>query len=317
MKRNLVLTVGLALLGSCAVLVGLGLTGRANVLPKGQGLPEKDIVFTPEDASDSLGFINADGTGFETRTLEISEGFLRDLARLSTLSPSGWITWGPDGRSLAGSIGRYYTGAGVPFVITADGSLQFCPDGDDSTPFSSARSWIVGGSTILTIDEYPSEDPDRVLLMNMATCIVQEVLYEQGPNEGIEEAALSSDGWLAIAVGRRDPLTGETSRWIALIDPQGAEVAAVADGRWPAWSRDGEWLVYTVNEDGLHIVRKEGTEDRKVLDAPKVGPASWSPDGQWLAYDRPTGEGNQAIYKVNLTSGEEVEIFKFRAGGKC
>jgi hypothetical protein len=306
----MVVTLGVAVLGGCTVLTVRGLTGRAVLLPEGEGLPENDIVFIPEETPDTLGFINADGTGFETRTLEMSEGFFRDFVKMSTLGLSVWVTWGPEGRSLAGSLGRFHTGGGIPVVITSDGGLLYCPE-DESTPDSTARSWIVDGSTILTIDEYPSGDPELVLLMDMTTCAVREVLYQIPQDLNLEEASISLQGWLAITTLREASLSErEAFRRILLIDPQGAEVAEVPNGRWPSWSQDGEWLAYTVNDDGLYIVRRDGTEPRKVLAEPRVGLATWSPDGEWLAYDRPTGEGNQAIYKVNLTSGEEVEIFR-------
>jgi Tol biopolymer transport system component len=62
--------------------------------------------------------------------------------------------------------------------------------------------------------------------------------------------------------------------------------------------------------DGLYIARKDGSDTRRVLESSRARLASWSPDGEWLVYDRPTGEGNQGIYKLNLTTGEEVEIYR-------
>ena len=313
MNRAIVAALGVGLLGGCTVLTVRGLTGRAVLLPEGQGLPDKEIVFIPEETYDTLGFINADGTGFETRTLEITEGFFRDFVKMSSPVLSVRITWGPDGRSLAGSLGRFHTGGGSPLVITSEGGLLFCPEEDENTPFGSARPWIVEGSKLLSVDQFPSQDPNRVLLVDMDTCAVEEVLLEAGSDHGISgigEASLSSQGWLALAAAKGATLSDEAFAGILLIDPQGKEVAAVPDGQWPAWSRDGEWLVYTVNDDGLYIVRKDGTGVRKVLGEPRVGPATWSPDNEWLAYDRPTGAGNSGIYKVNLLTGEEVEIYR-------
>jgi WD40 repeat protein len=300
-KKNL-RYIALIILVAAAIGIALGFRKRAHLLPAGENLPDAEIVFIPLDTLNTLGFIHPDGSGYVTINLELSEGFWNDLRKMSKPTLADWITWSPDGQYLAASIGRYHRGAGHPLLISAHGDLLPCID-NETSPWSSGRSWVLSGTTLLTVDTLPDQEPDRVLTLDMETCSELSTLYIAQPDEGIEEATLSSQGWLAISRGVKDQGTE-----IVVLNPEGMQELVLSDGRWPAWSPDGEWLVYTIFDDGLYIVRKDGLEKRKVVENPRVSLASWSPDGKWLAYTRPD-EGEGAIFKISIDTGEEIKLF--------
>lgn len=103
------------------------------------------------------------------------------------------------------------------------------------------------------------------------------------------------------------------------------EERVIENGRFPAWSRDSQWLAYT-GVDGIYVIHNDpSAEPRQVVaiertnlyiplnDYGRYPPVvSWSPDGHWLVYhvhhetqtDEETGdEYHSLIYKVNVETG--------------
>jgi Tol biopolymer transport system component len=68
---------------------------------------------------------------------------------------------------------------------------------------------------------------------------------------------------------------------VVVSDPPGFHVE-------PAWSPDGEWIVYRSIRDGQHEIRKvrpDGTEDTNLTNNPATDiEPGWSPDGQWIIF---------------------------------
>lgn len=202
MRTRTLKVIGVVLIAGCIIGIALQFKGHTRLLPT-QMLPEQEIVFLPEETYDTLGFIYPDGSGYLTRTVDISEGFWKDLAKMSSPNITFWITWSPDGHYLASHYGRYDRGSGIPMLISTYGDFMLCPD-DDSSPYSQGHSWVVSGTTIITVDKWPSQEPDRVLLVEMESCTELSILYIAQPDEDISEATLSAQGWLAIARGVTD-----------------------------------------------------------------------------------------------------------------
>ena len=302
MRTRIIRAIVAVLIAGCIIGIALGFKEHTRLLPT-QMLPEQEIVFFPEGTYDTLGFIYPDGSGYLTRTVDISEGFWKDLAKMSSPNITFWITWSPDGHYLASHYGRYDRGSGIPMLISANGDFMLCPD-DDSSPYSTGRSWVVSGTTIIVVDNWPSQEPDRVLLVEMKSCTELSTLYIAQPDEGISEATLSVQGWLAIARGVTD-----RGMEILIIDPERTDEIVLTGGRYPAWSRDGEWLAYSIYQDGLYVSKKDGSSIRKLVDDPYIGDPSWSPDGKWLVYSRPDA-GESVIFKINIGTLEEHEIFR-------
>jgi hypothetical protein len=259
-------------------------------------LPDNPIAFVvedgqPTDVVPTLGFIDPDGGNFTTRNINNS------LTRDHSYFVRDRMLWGPDGNFLVTSLTccgtmRYVLGEGIPIVITASGETRECRDftsfvsawGIDSTHVLITKSTRVGGDSF----QY------QIVNLSMETCQIEEVIYD-GKSTGIGDFAISSDGWIAF----------ENGLGIVVLDDQQKEVFKVDDASSPNWSRDGQWLAYYVYNEGIKIIRRDGTDTQLITDGYNPW---WSPDGEWLVYD-----SGSNIYKINVVTKEQVLLY---SGGR-
>jgi Tol biopolymer transport system component len=75
----------------------------------------------------------------------------------------------------------------------------------------------------------------------------------------------------------------------------GGRAGTIASGSEFAWSPKGDWIAYDGN--GLHVVRPDGTGDRRLIDSYGFDLA-WSPNGRFLAFD-----GSGGLQVIDLESG--------------
>jgi hypothetical protein len=305
-RRKLALLALLAVVLVASILVAFvtHLNKPARILSPGETLPERDIVFmvNPIDIRSTesvLGFINSDGSGYTTRKVELPNW---RRWRPFTLSPDlarSGVVWGPSGYYLIGRYSVSNLSSGIPLLIYTDGTFVKCPD-DETSPYAEGRSWGISENTILTVLYRGLKEPDKLVVVDMTDdCKVVSVVYTAATDEILREATISSQQRLAV------------SRWfhqrdeVAIMKPDSTVIAALPEAVYPTWSPDGEWLAYSIYDDGLYVIRKDGTDVRKLAEAHLFLAPSWSPDGQWLVYSR-----DQVIYKFNVAKGEEYELFK-------
>jgi dipeptidyl aminopeptidase/acylaminoacyl peptidase len=206
-----------------------------------------------------------------------------------------------------------------PRVISSEGkTVGWCQDWKEGL----GRVWVTPEGQLL-FSMYNWDKPDTLVLGDFDTCSVITTLYQISTGSEMDEeldgAALSSQGSLAVSRLFRDADRRIVAADVVLVDRETKEQRIVGHGLAPAWSPDGEWLVFT-GADGIYIVHKDGSQLRLMLEtAASANPddwglwsddmpiAAWSADGQWLVYHRIVSD-IPIIYKMNVATGEEIEI---------
>jgi TolB protein len=135
----------------------------------------------------------------------------------------------------------------------------------------------------------------------------------------IDGAALSPGGGaVAFTDEVTDPKTGTHATQIFIVDMNTGTYRALTsevNGAYdPAWSPDGNWLVYAARQDkdntSLMAIRADGTGRQRLTDSGKDRGATWSPDGTQIAFTRQQGNGF-ALYFIDLdTSGGTINPSK-------
>lgn len=275
-------------------------------LPAEKKIPDLEIVFFESESQ--LGFVDPEGTQYRSYTIDLSSWYRSPGSRPTLIE---YITWDSAGELLVGGYTGSHRSSSWPIIITRDGKLVGCSP--DVSPYSPYRLWSFRGEELLVVDK--SEQEGRVVIFDIASCEIIEILYiATNPQyENLTEAALSSQGWLAIGrYIRTDQRSGDE---LILLNPNGVITTTIPDGNYPSWSKDGEWVAFYKATDGLYIARKDGSEMRQVVTGlEKQTLASWSPDGKWLVFDvtlvDSEGLPTSVIYKVNIENGDQIELHR-------
>ncbi len=125
----------------------------------------------------------------------------------------------------------------------------------------------------------------------------------------IEGAALSPDGaTIAFVAPVTDAASGATETQLYTLNPATGAYRAITSEKKgaydPAWSADGQWLVYSARADkadetDLYIMHADGSGRQRLTEGGKDRGASWSPDGTQIAFLRQQDTGF-ALYTIDL-----------------
>lgn len=280
--------------------------------------PDADIVFV---SNKGLGFVNADGSNLTYVPITV-----KDIRG----EKSQW--WRPvitgDNRTVIVKVGdeRFHVYNPTLLSIWKSGELPML-----------CKQWGAQQMAYLSEDQrYISTFTEQgIALYSLEDCGVddaQPVLTHEGIVFGILSPNLKYSVYLSSQGGVSDD-----DLFIILRDLDSGEERTVGLGAYEAWSRDSQWLAYT-GKDGIYIVNilmqsehqqvveytnpfyEDEIENKPTYFAGeyyRIPPeASWSPDGKWLVYHRWTGTdyhtgtnpNYNAIYKLNIETGEETKI---------
>ena len=294
LNRLVWITTGLIAILILSV-VGIRTARKENITPDLKIRDEYEIIISDAFESNSFRFMTYDGIVTDLFIAHIINS--NSIYQLNTVM--NLATWGPDGDLIATRSSISSDPSGVPVLLTSDGDFIECKG--DKLPLAEGRVWITQNTTVISPDQ--REIPQRIILFDMETCQeIEEVYNSSDEKEVIEEATLSSQAWLAYSYYIKNESGG-----IKIINPSG-NVYEIPNGMNPSWSKDGNYLAFTVHKEGLFYSDKFGRNIELITDnilyAIHTYP-SWSPDGEWVIFSKGTN-----IFKFNVSSKEGELIFE-------
>ncbi len=243
---------------------------------------------------------------------------LYDIDDLMTVTSVREFVWAPDGQSIyyvsdAGSTGtwevfRVGVSGGEPVQISGDlgAELSTSPIANRAEPKSDLRVSRDGRTLYFTSSRY-FQNIDNIYALPATGGQARQLTW----NDAIIETdpQVSPDGNTLAYFTRTGRGTKiylkdlrRSSSWPTLLVPDdGTE-------RFPAWSPDGRFILFTRSGE-LYIISAEGGDARRLVDSRfgNVGSPAWSPDGTRVAVTS-SGSGFTQIGVVDVRTGEVTPI---------
>jgi hypothetical protein len=280
------------------------------IIPQDTKLPEKEIVFTPVDEqampTQWIGFLNRDGTGFETRAYQIPTWlFLEGFPVKRYRQFMGRIfTWSLDGTTLGGIFPAGPTnGQGYPVLVHADGSISYC----DPSRSIIARDKVLGisESKVVAIEELVNREKNELVEFDMSTCQVSQTIYSPLGNEMLMDFSYTHDGILALELGttlywQNDPQNADFVG-IRIFGPEMNVVNEISNASHPSLSPDGKKIAFVAAGE---VCTSDLDTIAPHCNGETSGMITWSPDGEWLSYSDPQAH----IVVHNVETGTQTTI---------
>jgi Tol biopolymer transport system component/polyisoprenoid-binding protein YceI len=215
-------------------------------------------------------------------------------------------TWSPDGRRIAYARAEPYQFSPPPSVqvAQADGSGRKSPIPEQ---LSTQPDWSPDGRR-LAVTVAGAMEVSKIAIVDAAGSPAREL---DGTPTADSEPRWSPDGRrLAVSA-----YGGPGNDDVALLDPATGRFRRLTSSpsyeHSPAWSPDGRRIAY-VKDGAIHVMRADGSGDRRLTRGPKDAAPAWSPDGARLSLVRDgnlhviraTGSGSTCLrVGMLLTSG--------------
>lgn len=278
-------------------LVLLGIAGGAHrLLPSPAQDPDLGLIaFVSErDGIEDIYVMKPDGS--HVRRVAVTEPVEGEMR-------GSWVpAWSPDRTRIVFASNRDDGGSANLYVVDADGRhLRRLTkhDGFDYTP-----DWSPDGTTIAFLSN--RDGFYELYAMDVDGSNVRRLTHLEAP-----EGRLFSPDWSPD--GRQIVFTTRTPRAeIQVLDVESGRVERVASGALPRWSPDGEWIAYWVPGGQVYVMRRDGSDSRRVSDVEGIANyPTWSPDGEWIVFDRLPGQGDvegAELYIVRADGSEQKPL---------
>jgi len=270
-----------------ASFVALAMTQASVATPK-----PAQVSTAQHQSNGRLVFIRALPLGLDEWRNEIYSSLPdgTDLRRLTQRGDNGAPQWGPAGRRIL--FGRN----GNIWVMGANGEDKRRVVGGRA--FDMEAAWAPHGRRIVFVRDFTD-----LMVYSVHTGKVRRII---GKFAWPRYPAWSPNGRRILFSGATRPDFEVPD--IYTIRPDGARLRNLTKtpGVWdsnPDWSPSGRKLVYVREGRGcrtLHIMRADGSRDRRVRSSCPADNPAWSPDGRVLAFNpRPEVDGSQ-VWSMSL-----------------
>jgi len=263
-------------------------------------LPKTELIYVANDYEHILGFINTDGTNFQTIFVEPFYDDADEIARptwdgnatnivfLSGPGPSESypreiFVWQPS---------KAHYEVCIPYDTIL--SVEISPDGQ--------KVFYNKGGTLFEMDLDSCEET-KIITIDKNQSIFATINWE---NNDLVVSKVGDDELLYIPHNQPDP----------------KKAFYLTNGTRPAFSPDGQWISF-IRNDGIYVINIDGSSERLLFSRlyddfeseNRLTPyPRWSPDGQYLVFhdcekswcdSRPDGYG---IYMINVETLEKTHI---------
>jgi hypothetical protein len=264
-----------------------------------QSIPAVDIVYQAGKDEPQLGFVNADGS---------------NNSFINLIKDVGVPIWSLDGHALFGLENIYQDYA---FEWTPGERPKRCKD------------WF-GLHTIQHLNDENSVykalvvSSQKIFIGDLRRCKVEEILVDtRDIGELFVYGASYSHTVKTLIYGLGKYAKDRPTEYkIIKLDIPSKMKTIITNGVNPTWSHDGRWIAY-VGEDGIYIIRPDGSGSRNVVNHTFVDPRTkdygvvtpiprWSPDDQWIIFHQCEKydciDYENSIYKVEVETGKIEKI---------